>query len=71
MKIFCSNAPLEAHEQFPRTGRIASRFETFAAAEEIDEYLDHQCGQMIIAGRCGGFAGSPFHLISLQKLTLP
>lgn len=57
MKIFCSNAPHEAHEQFPRTGRIASRFETFAAAEEIDNYLDHQCGQMIVAGKYCGFAG--------------
>jgi hypothetical protein len=50
MRIYCPDAPPEAHRRFPQSTRIQSLFENFIAAREVQEYIENQCGKMIVAG---------------------
>lgn len=51
MRIYCADAPENSHGRFPQSRRIESLFEGFIAARKVEEYIENQCGKMIITGR--------------------
>ncbi|KAJ5544674.1 hypothetical protein N7461_006978 [Penicillium sp. DV-2018c] len=54
MRIYCPDAPQEAHGRFPQSRHTQSLFKVFIAAKGVAEYMDNQCGKMIIAVCAGG-----------------
>jgi hypothetical protein len=51
MRIYCADAPQNSHGRFPQSRRIQSLFEDFIAARKVEEYIENQCGKMMITGR--------------------